>query len=137
MDLLVAKTEEDDTAATDAVAWYKNNGATTPSFGAAQVVDASFGFKWLLTSHAAYATDVDADGDIDILVADLEWLSGSSGSGAIYWYENDGAQTFGSTSRRVVHRSNKEEVAVYALDLDGDGDVDVLAANDVSSEVWW
>ena len=63
MDLLVANTTDVDTAATDAVAGYKNDGATTPSFGAAHVVDASFAFEWGWVTHATYATDVDADGD--------------------------------------------------------------------------
>ena len=134
MDLLVAKTEDNNTAATDAVAWYKNDGATTPSFGAAHVVDASLtGFSSSWATRPAYATDLDADGDIDILVADAE--SGSTG-GVIYWYENDGAQTFGTTSRREVHRPDTNERGVYALDLDGDGDVDVLAAS-FSSTLYW
>ena len=91
MDLLVAETIDDDRPggadeAKDAVAWYRNEGATTPRFGAAQVVDASFvGFKWNLVTRVTYATDLDADGDVDILVADMEYGSGSSGSGAIYW----------------------------------------------------
>ena len=121
------------------MSWYRNDGATTPGFVGSDV-DASLSFKWMKTTHPAFATDLDADGDVDILVADLEHVKekyGDTGDGVIYWYENDGAQTFGSTSRRVVHRSNKEEVAVYALDLDGDGDVDVLAANGDSSELWW
>ena len=83
MDLLVANSTDVDTAETDAVAWYKNDGATTPSFGAAHVVDTSFAFEWRWVTHATYATDVDADGNIDILVADLEIGSNSSGSGAI------------------------------------------------------
>ena len=135
MDLLVANSTDNEDH-TDTVSWYRNDGATTPSFGAAQVVGTSLSFKWAQTTHATYATDVDADGDVDILVADLEQGSVSSGSGAIYWYENDGAQTFGATSRRDVYSPNTSERGVFALDLDGDGDVDVLAAS-FSSTLYW
>ena len=88
MDLLVSETEDDDRdnvpdEEADTVAWYKSDGA---SFGAAQVVDASFvGFKWNKVTRVAYATDLDADGDVDILVADLEKTSVDDG-GVIYWY---------------------------------------------------
>ena len=71
MDLLVANSTDKENR-TDTVSWYRNDGATTPSFGAAQVVGTSLSFKWWSTTHAAYATDLDADGDVDILVADLE-----------------------------------------------------------------
>ena len=72
MDLLMANSTDNEDH-TDTVSWYRNDGATTPSFGAAQVVGTSLSFKWKYTTHAAYATDLDADGDVDILVADLEW----------------------------------------------------------------
>ncbi len=94
MDLLVANSTDKENR-TDTVSWYRNDGATTPSFGAAQVVGTSLSFKWSSTTHAAYATDLDADGDVDILVADLEQVKkGDTGDGVIYWYENDGAQTW-------------------------------------------
>ena len=137
MDLLVANSTDKENR-TDTVSWYRNDGATTPGFVGSDV-DASLSFKWMKTTHPAFATDLDADGDVDILVADLEHVKekyGDTGDGVIYWYENDGAQTFGDTSRREVHRPNTWERGVYALDLDGDGDVDVLAAS-FSSTLYW
>jgi hypothetical protein len=66
------------------------------------------------------AGDVDADGDVDVVVG--EYLISS-----ITWYENDGASPPGWTKRIVGHADGAINVAVG--DVDGDGDGDVFSAN--------
>jgi Tol biopolymer transport system component/PKD repeat protein len=75
-----------------------------------------------------HATDVDRDGDVDILCpADY--------GNTIAWWENDGAQNF---TKHVIDSAFYRAKRVYATDVDGDGDVDVLGAAGTSDEIaWW
>ena len=69
---------------------------------------------------SAVAADLDADGDLDV-------LSSSRGDSKIAWYENtDGAGAFGSQQIISSLFSNAEEAIV--ADIDGDGDLDAVAA---------
>ncbi|MCA9211847.1 MAG: VCBS repeat-containing protein, partial [Planctomycetales bacterium] len=81
------------------------------------------------------AVDLDGDGDSDVL-APLKWRT-------IGWYENlDGKGTFGSA--KVIAQSEFESIfdfagiSVQAGDVDGDGDIDVLAhVSEQDSIVWY
>ena len=69
--------------------------------------------------RSVYATDVDGDGDVDV-------LSASGDDDKIAWYENiDGAGTFGP--QRVITTAVEWAHSVHAADVDGDGDMDVLS----------
>jgi hypothetical protein len=105
------------------VAWYANtDGAGT--FGGQQLITT------LATgAESVFATDLDGDGDIDV-------LSASMSGDTIAWYENtDGAGTFGA--RQVISTSATNARTVYAADLDGDGDMDVLAAAGFNDKIVW
>ncbi|MBK9462848.1 MAG: VCBS repeat-containing protein [Sphingobacteriales bacterium] len=69
---------------------------------------------------------MDSDGDIDI----LSTYVGQTDDGRIIWYENDGSGNF--SSRQAISSVVFNPRAVYAADLDNDGDMDVLSdsAND-------
>jgi hypothetical protein len=60
---------------------------------------------------------MDGDGDIDV-------LSASQSDNKIAWYENDGSQGF--TAHDITTAADGA-FSVFAIDMDGDGDVDVLA----------
>ena len=78
---------------------------------------------------SVYATDIDGDGDMDI-------LSVSWGDDKIAWYENtDGSGTFGP--QQVITTSANSAESVYAVDLDGDGDFDVLSASSSDDKIAW
>lgn len=108
------------------IAWFENtNGAG--AFGAKQVIDdqasASFG-------NTLFAADVDGDGDIDILASFAIFDSD------VRWYENvDGAGSFGPA--QLISTAVEEARAVYAADLDGDGDLDVLSASHLDDKIAW
>ena len=73
--------------------------------------------------------DIDADGWTDLLAA-------SSLDGRISWYPNaDGQGNFGRP--RLVSSTAVGVAEAKAADLDGDGDLDVLAAIYDSNEVLW
>jgi len=76
-----------------------------------------------------HAADLDGDGDPDV-------LSASSGDDKITWYENNGGDdpTF---ETRVITTDAKWAYSVYAGDLDGDGDLDVLSASADDKKIAW
>jgi hypothetical protein len=87
------------------------------------VIDDSFGRAW-----SVYATDIDGDGDMDVLGAAII-------ADDIAWWENDGSEHF---SKHIIAGSFDGARSVYATDVDGDGDVDVLGAAGAAGEIaWW
>jgi hypothetical protein len=81
---------------------------------------------------SVFAADLDADGDNDI-------LSASRDDDTVAWYENLGAGS-GFGPRQVISNTADTARSVYAADLDGDGDQDVLAAcfaNQADGRILW
>jgi hypothetical protein len=72
-------------------------------------------------ARTVFASDVDGDGDTDILgAASLDW--------AITWWEN--SDGYGSNwVEHVISSSFNYAFAVYASDVDQDGDIDALGAS--------
>ncbi len=79
---------------------------------------------------SVYAADVDGDGDIDVLGAayvahDITWWENTNGDG-LTWNEHTIDGSFDGAN------------SVYAADVDGDGDLDVLGAADLDDDItWW
>ncbi len=107
----------------DEVAWYENLGGA-----------GSFGPKRVISNEAdsanfVFAIDLDGDGDIDV-------LSSSFGDDKIAWYENlDGFGSFGP--QRVISNEADGAISVFAADIDGDGDRDVLSASFFDDKIAW
>ena len=70
--------------------------------------------------NSVFATDVDVDGDIDVLSAEY---------GKIAWYKSDNA-LHPSLTEHVISTTAADARSVFATDLDGDGDIDVLSVSD-------
>ncbi len=83
--------------------WYENNA------GVFTAHDISTG-----SAYRIHPTDVDGDGDIDVLQAVFNKVA---------WLENDGNQNF---TVRTIAPANQSR-AIYGTDLDGDGDMDVIS----------
>ncbi len=76
-----------------------------------------------------YSADLDGDGDMDV-------LSASSDDEKIAWYENlDGQGNFGPQRIIAINVIRAEDV--YAEDIDGDGDMDVLSASGNDNKIAW
>jgi FG-GAP-like repeat/IPT/TIG domain len=106
------------------VTWYENDGIggfTTPASSDVTIIAAG--------ATSVYAADLDEDGDMDV-------LSASQNDNKIAWYENtDGAGSFGI--QQVITSTASGASLVYAADLDGDGDMDVLTLSSVTGLIVW
>ncbi len=116
MDMISASTND------DKIAWYKNiDGLGT--FGPQQIIS-----ETALGAYSVFATDIDGDGDMDILAA-------SYFDDTIGWFANDGQGTFGS--RQIISTLADGASSVYANDADGDGDMDVFSASATDDKIAW
>ncbi len=107
----------------DTVAWFENTDGLG-SFGAEQVIT-----NQAESAQSVVAADVDGDGDLDVLVA-------SANDDTVAWFENtDGVGSFGA--EQVITNLAINATSVRAADLDGDGDLDVLAAAYDGDTVSW
>eukprot|EP00928_Gymnodinium_smaydae_P035573 TRINITY_DN25011_c0_g1_i1.p1 TRINITY_DN25011_c0_g1~~TRINITY_DN25011_c0_g1_i1.p1 ORF type:complete len:1074 (+),score=140.72 TRINITY_DN25011_c0_g1_i1:91-3312(+) len=87
-------------------------------------------FDWFVLS--VWAGDLDGDGDIDIASASYSLLH----EGGISWYENiDGSGDTWSRHRLYTSPSSHTGHYVFGADMDGDGDVDLLAVTNADNKV--
>ncbi len=109
----------------DKIAWYESDGGSPPTF-TERVISTSAAKAW-----SVFATDVDGDGDIDV-------LSASDTDNKIAWYENVPGKTGPPTfTERVISTSAMRGISVFAKDIDGDGDTDVLSASFDDNKIAW
>jgi hypothetical protein len=105
----------------DTLAWHENLGGTPPVFFERVISDVRDG------AVGVHAADVDGDGDVDVLVASEE-------DDTIAYYANDGGSPLGFTER-VISIMEDGASSVHAADVDGDGDMDILATSFLGDDV--
>ncbi|KXN98179.1 hypothetical protein LS48_13030 [Aequorivita aquimaris] len=116
MDLLSASRDD------NKIAWYKNNGAG--NFQTQQAISTNANL-----AISVYAADIDGDGDVDVLSASFD-------DDKIAWYENTDGQGSFSTERTISLNADGAEM-VFAADIDGDGDMDVLSTSGGDDKIAW
>lgn len=89
--------------------------------------------------HSFGAEDLDLDGDMDLVSANL---SSFYGTNKVVWYENlDGNGNFGplKTIDPAIPGSNFSgySIDIYPKDLDCDGDIDIVGRSDHNSNIVW
>ncbi len=108
----------------DKITWQENVDGKGTSW-ITHVVDSYFN-----GAYSAHSGDFDGDGDADILGAayhddQIAWWENTDGSGTT-WIEH------------IIDEDFDGARSAYAVDLDGDGDADVLGAGDIENNItWW
>ena len=110
-------------ATDDKIVWYENTDGEG-NFGPQRVISSA-----AISPRSVFAGDVDGDGDLDI-------LSASQFDDKIAWYENtDGQGNFGP--QQIISTAAIRPSAVFAGDIDRDGDLDVLSASRLDHKIAW
>lgn len=78
---------------------------------------------------SVFSADIDGDGDMDVLTA-------SSNDNKISWFENNGLQNPSFTAH-LITADVVGARCVYAADLDGDNDMDVIAGSIDDNKIEW
>ena len=102
------------------IVWYEND--STGGFTVNTVDDVS-------NVSALTLTDVDSDGDTDLVVATSSFFSDG-----LVWYENDGSQNF---TEHTITTATRGANSVTTADVDSDGDIDVLVASSDDDSITW
>tara|TARA_R110002020_G_scaffold12205_6_gene45085 strand:+ start:2479 stop:3156 length:678 start_codon:yes stop_codon:yes gene_type:complete len=107
------------------VAWFENlDGQGT--FGSKNIIT-----NTLSKPFAVYVEDLDDDGDNDVLATSVDAFGGE-----VVWFENlDGLGTF--SSKKSIDSNLVFPRDIYAADIDNDGDMDVLIADQNSNTIAW
>jgi hypothetical protein len=107
------------------ITWWENIGNEMFS---KHVVDGNFD-----GAFSVYATDIDSDEDIDILGA-------AQDDNDIAWWENNHTRPNDDPNKFTKHVIDDNFLCptdIFAIDINADGDVDVLSASWVGTLVWW
>ena len=105
------------------IAWYVNDGNVIPNFTAVDIATSADG------ATSVFAADMDGDGDMDI-------VSASYADDTIAWYENDG-NTNPTWTAADIATSADSAYSVFAADMDGDGDMDIVSASYSDDTIAW
>ncbi|MDA8948874.1 FG-GAP-like repeat-containing protein, partial [Flavobacteriaceae bacterium] len=117
MDIISASTDD------DRIAWYENNNGDGSSWTAVDIATSADG------ARSVFAADMDGDGDMDI-------VSASQYDDTIAWYENDGNLNPSWTAANIATSADGAR-SVFAADMDGDGDMDIVSASIFDNTIAW
>lgn len=104
--------------------WWENSAGDGSTWTTHTISTASWGARSIQTA------DVDNDGDLDV-------LSVAVMADDISWWENENSDGSAWTEHRL-NDSFDGARSVYAADLDGDSDLDILGAAELGDQIiWW
>ncbi|MFY0599432.1 MAG: VCBS repeat-containing protein [Cyclobacteriaceae bacterium] len=101
---------------TGKIYWYENKPETGFTDWTENTIESDFSADEIISG------DLDGDGDQDVIAVTF----GSSNGQTMFWYENQGDGTFSTRNEIGFNRSGAS--SVKAVDLDNDGDLDLLAS---------
>ncbi|MFC2150045.1 FG-GAP repeat domain-containing protein, partial [Calditrichota bacterium] len=104
------------------IVWYENNGAEV-------FTDHPLSDTYNLVQSLTVG-DIDSDGDLDVIA------SGNEASDLV-WFENDGTPATGYWAENEIIETWFYGTGMHVLDMDRDGDNDVLACISNSNDIVW
>jgi hypothetical protein len=104
------------------VRWFENTAGNATAWTAHQIGVRS-------TASWAVTADVDRDGDLDVIAS-------SWGDDRVAWHENT-AGNGSAWTEHLISTAAQRPQCVYAVDIDADGDVDVLSASFDDDRIAW
>lgn len=111
--------------ADDSIVWFENDDPTSAGW-TDHVISATFLGPW-----SAVMTDLDGDGDLDVLATSLM-------GNTIAWWESDGTPADGGWIEHIVTSAFAFAHGAIPADFDGDGDVDFVSASLLDDTIaWW
>ncbi|MGB5741214.1 MAG: DUF4347 domain-containing protein, partial [Sedimenticolaceae bacterium] len=105
----------------DRVAWYQNDG--TGSFTEFTIATGVSGARHV------FVADIDGDTHLDVIASDYE-------NDTVTWYRNNGAATPTFAANTVTNTADGAWSS-FAIDMDGDGDTDILSASIWDDKIAW
>ena len=114
IDIVASNISGDSYENNTSIRWYENDGSQN---------FIEHNISSTLFAMGVDAKDIDEDGDIDIVAS--KWWGGENNN-SIVWLENDGNQNF--TEHTVIENYLGLTGSINAVDIDRDGDIDLLPA---------
>ncbi len=114
----------------DDVSWWENDGTPEDGGWVKHGIQSAY-----LGANSVELVDLDNDGDLDALAVAWGNSSANSTDDRVSWWANDGTGTFGS--EQVIASNFWNARNAKGADVDGDGDMDVVAAADGLNQISW
>lgn len=116
--------------AANKIVWYENMGGATPIWRFHYLKDAGSIANYAKGPFSICIKDMDKDGDLDVVAANRY-------SNITAWYENDGSPGIGQWVEHIISASTIDVRRAVPVDLDGDGNMDVVTASDGDNTFAW
>ena len=104
------------------VVWYENSGDPARTGWKKHMIDTSY------RPVHGHPADIDGDGKMDVVMALGFGSPDRTEPGQVVWYENSGDPAGGAWKKHVICESFGNAFEAVAADVDGDGNVEVIAS---------
>ena len=112
------------------VLWFENSGKPRSDPWIPHIIDNA------PSPVHGHPVDMDSDGDLDVVMVMGYAVADETGS-QVAWYENQGGADDITWGKHIIQQPFKDAFEVVAADLDGDGNVEVVASAYNTGRIGW